>query len=54
MDNDIAPAAYATSDIKGTDRRSNIVSLDMRDSGSLNWFEYMANKTRTGHQRFNS
>lgn len=40
MDDDMAPAACATVDIKGTGRLSDVVCLDMREPGWLTWYEY--------------
>jgi hypothetical protein len=40
MDDDMAPAACATADIKGTGKPTDIVCLDMRDPGWLKWYEY--------------
>jgi hypothetical protein len=40
MDDDMAPAACATADIKGTGRPTDVVCLDMRDPGWLTWYEY--------------
>jgi hypothetical protein len=40
MDDDMAPAACTTADIKGTGRPTDVVCLDMRDPGWLKWYEY--------------
>jgi hypothetical protein len=40
MDDDMAPAACATADIKGSGRATDVVCLDMRDPGWLKWYEY--------------
>ena len=43
MDNDMAPAACGTVDLKGTGRMSDVVCLDMRDPGWLTWYEFNGN-----------
>jgi len=40
MDDDMAPAACATADIKGSGRATDVVCLDMREPGWLTWYEY--------------
>lgn len=40
LDDDMAPAACHTVDLKGTGKRSDVVCLDMRDPGWLKWYEY--------------
>ena len=40
MDDDMAPAACHTADLKGTGRPTDVVCLDMRDPGWLTWYEY--------------
>jgi hypothetical protein len=40
MDDDMAPAACQTVDIKGTGKLTDVVCLDMRDPGWLKWYEY--------------
>jgi hypothetical protein len=40
MDDDMAPAACRTADLKGTGKRTDVVCLDMRDPGWLTWYEY--------------
>ena len=40
MDDDMAPAACHTADVKGTGRLTDVVCLDMRDPGWLTWYEY--------------
>ena len=40
MDDDMAPAACSTADIKGTGKLTDVVCLDMRDPGWLTWYEY--------------
>lgn len=42
MDDDMAPAACHTVDLKGTGKRTDVVCLDMRDPGWLKWYEYKA------------
>jgi len=40
MDDDMAPAACQTVDLKGTGKMTDVVCLDMRDPGWLTWYEY--------------
>jgi hypothetical protein len=40
MDDDMAPAACHTVDLKGTLKLTDVVCLDMRDPGWLKWYEY--------------
>ncbi len=40
MDDDMAPAACTTADIKGAGKLTDVVCLDMRDPGWLTWYEY--------------
>ncbi|MDB5733836.1 MAG: hypothetical protein JWN16_473 [Alphaproteobacteria bacterium] len=40
MDDDMAPAACHTADIKGTGKLTDVVCLDMREPGWLTWYEY--------------
>ena len=40
MDDDMAPAACHTVDLKGTGKLTDVVCLDMRDPGWLKWYEY--------------
>lgn len=40
MDDDMAPAACQTVDLKGTGKPTDVVCLDMRDPGWLKWYEY--------------
>ncbi|HVW75392.1 MAG TPA: VCBS repeat-containing protein [Rhizomicrobium sp.] len=40
MDDDMAPAACATADIKGRGRPADVVCLDMQEPGWLTWYEY--------------
>jgi hypothetical protein len=42
MDDDMAPAACHTVDLKGTGKLTDVVCLDMRDPGWLNWYEFGA------------
>jgi hypothetical protein len=40
MDDDMAPAACHTVDLKGSGKLTDVVCLDMRDPGWLTWYEY--------------
>jgi hypothetical protein len=40
MDDDMAPAACHTVDLKSTGKLTDVVCLDMRDPGWLTWYEY--------------